>query len=353
MNFIRKYSLMMLLLTGAMTIVSCSNDTEEFNAQERRTVTFTANAPVLESDTRTYLDENEQPMWHGEEDLKVYSNAYSDYPFMFNMVGRYPAKKASFVINRDQEDTWFDYYDSENTKYYAVVHGPQGCYFDSANEQFVMRHGIGESGEVDHHVLEPKVQNLVLGNISSEDDILVGQKIMKNEMDPNAGEFKIRFKRYTGIMKIHLVDDDNMLEEGYQAVTGWISTGRDPYGNEDPELYNTNNFGGRVKIGMGEDNLYKLTKDDCTGLQLGLALGNRYFYDFNGRTEAERNIYISVLPTKLNVGDYFTFVLGNGAGKVIMKKIKVEAPMEIKSCHIHDITIHVKRQDIFEGNPFK
>ena len=355
MNFIKKYSMMMLLLSGAITIVSCSNEDEEFKADNgNNKVTIIASNPAYESDTRTLLDENEQPLWSGEDKIKVYANAFPNEAFEFYSIGRVAAKNASFVLSNSQEEEWINTFDAPQTEFYALVHSPRATRYQKDTDEIVIRHGIAEEPSVDvmDEAQGPKHQLLTLGNITSDADLMVGEKLIKSEMDPNSASFKVRFKRLTGIMKIHLEDNTTAKElEGYKATDGWISVGTDPYGKVEPELYKTNNFGGIARIALTGDNAYQMTKERCTGLQFRPLVGKDYFYDYNGNGN-EKNMYISVLPTKLNAGDKFTFILGNGQGKIIYKVITLNAPMDIKACHIHDITITINDGDVTNENPF-
>ena len=347
--------MMMLLLSGAITIVSCSNEDEEFKADNSNdVVTIIASNPAYESDTRTLLDENEQPLWSGDDLIKVYSNAYNNEALEFYSNSRLEEQKTAFNLNHNQIEQWKRTFKDSKTEFFALVHSPRATRYQKDTHEIIIRHGIAEEPGVDvlDDVQGPKQQLLELGNISSDADLMIGENLIKEEMRLSSAAFEVRFKRLTGIMKIHLIDKtrNNELKD-YKAVDGWISVGTDPYGRNEPDLYKTNNFGGIARISVAGENAYQMTKQKCTGLQLRPAVGEDYFYDYSG-TGNEKNMYISVLPTKLNAGDSFTLLLGNGEGKVVKKIITLEAPMEIKGCHIHDITITIHDEDIEHGNPF-
>ena len=346
MNFAKKYSLMMLLLTGAMTIVSCSNDTEEFQKSENTAINFYAGMPNVEADTRTTLDDFDQPMWSESDELDLFSNitndnAYDlttdnnvlpDYTANFKMEGR---SQVRFGNNRDKMD-WT-----------VAYHGSQAA--EMMKTGLLIRNGNGSTQRL-------KRQTIPYDGINGAEDLLISRKVDAKKITTGSTN-ELRFKRLSSIMKIKFVNETgDPYFNDYKVSKGWITTGdRIPNFGELPEsgIYKDNNFAGSAYVNLeeGSANEYNLIKapGKGSGIEFTTAPGEDYFYDF---ADPDNWIYISVYPTKLAKGEKFTIGFGDGTKtKYINKTLTAgDEGFEVKGCHIHEITITLKPGDVIEYN---
>ena len=363
MNFIKKYSFMMLLLSGAMTIVSCSNDTEEFNAGEQKRISFVAGSPALEG-TRVELGEVNgelTPLWSRFQPLRLFTDNLPKEGIALQSLNLQPVEETSFFIIDDVSTRAFEQaMKNEATKYFFLTNNNTANY-SMMNKELYFVNGFGTHGDLNEQLPH-------FNNIDPNTDLLVSQRVDKNDadvIDPTNPKYDLRFKRYTGIMKI-VIDDQTtgkrIMNGDWKAKSGWISAG-DAVKFDNGKLtldknnntYNTNNFAGEAFVGMGDNNLYKLRKGKGSGIKLSADLdktGKDYFYDSSNPTP----IYISALPTALRAGETIQFCLGEKSegdttGRHIIKDLTVgQDGFEIEACHIHTITVKITDADLKNWN---
>ena len=348
MNFVRKYSMMMLLLTGAMTIASCSSDTDEFEANENNgAITFVAGMPSLSSETRTIINDQDQPLWEKHEKLRLFGSVSTHNAYILEGTNGRKTDNASFIMRGSDQNDFTK--NKNNFDYVVAFYGPQEAYKNDKGIHF--RQSTGSTDKLHTQTLRYK-------QISNMDDILVSQKV--DPMGISVSEHnKLRMKRLNGFMRIRLVDNTTghllnnfVANDGgsYKIKTGWLTTGSgvpsDIHQIPTSGLYVENNFGGEADVNL-VDGCYTLEKDSKRGSGIQLVSDTKgFFYDF---ADNDPYFIVSVLPTKLEAGDSFAIGLGNGENRMYIRKIvEIENQFEIKGCHIHDITINVNDDDIVQ-----
>ena len=153
--------------------VSCVND--DMSVQPAGEITLKAQNPEISVQSRTYIDEERNPMWSAGDRLMVY-NIGTQYEFI-NAENTATANFKATISNVDAQ--------AEN---YAL--------FPYAN--VALNDGI--------QMTIPQIQHPAVGTFDGDADVLISEMFKMS-----GSNLEVNFKRMTAVVKVSLKDPDNLL----------------------------------------------------------------------------------------------------------------------------------------------
>lgn len=351
-NF-KNYLLLMMSIAGAITLTSCSNDSEE-DITTNSEMNFSAEYPKFnEEGTRTMINKSGLAMWKVHDKLKLFLDYGDNNGHNVVTSNSRPTTFAGFIFNDKNIRQDFISKVPKSRSLVAVLGPDDSRYIKDGN--YIT---FGDGHQTNKQIIERN-------NVCSEADFLISKRVPAKSINTRGSNI-LYFKRLTSLLKIRIkADDDEEVRDflkTFKAKRGWLTTGNTLGMSEtdnlssvldDQTIYYDNNFAGKAKVELSRtrSNNYIVNKEPGQGCGIELLAETSgqadkdYFYSW----AEDDYINVFVLPTKLNGGEQFTIILDNGEGRIIRKKAVVSYNKELnfKAGYAYRLNMKISKRNIY------